>query len=197
MRYLSLILLLLLAACSQDGDPRQVTIDFNGNPTLGDAEAPVQMLFFTDFECTYCKQLSEDLMSLEETYIATGKLRVQVRNFPLGNHMFAFDAALCSLCAEEQDAYWPMYKAIYEKQGALDQDVFMTLARELQLDMDAFAMCMQDSAVANRVQADLAEGKRIGISATPAFILNGVMYSGAPPKDVLIRLLDEALAQAD
>lgn len=81
--------------------PTTATVSIASAPTLGDANAPVTILEFTDFECPYCKSFFTDtLPQLKSTYIDTGKAKLTVRNYPLPFHdPAATKEALAALCA--------------------------------------------------------------------------------------------------
>ena len=170
-----------------------VELAFNENPQIGDPDAPVQLIIFTDFECTYCSQLAADLDEIKDDYLEKKQLRIQIWDYPLEKHEKAFDAAKCAFCADQQGAYWNMYELLYAYQGQLSDSVFIKLANQLNLDESDFRLCMQGEESAAKVHADITSGTEIGVSGTPAFILNGQLYSGAPPKDILIEFIDKQL----
>jgi protein-disulfide isomerase len=184
----------LLVACSENKpNPELVDIEFNSNPILGSEDAPVQLIIFADFECTYCKQLVGYLDGAAKNHIASGKLSAQIWDFPLDIHEHAFSAAICAFCASHQGNYWEMHSLLYESQNAMTVDSFRQFAILLGLDIDSFNVCFASDSARNKIQSDILIGEKIGVEGTPAFILNGNRYSGTPPEDVFLELINSEL----
>ena len=86
-----------------------------GSPILGNLNAPVTLIEFTDYECPFCKKFYKNaLPQLRKDYIDTGKVRLVVRDFPLPFHKHARPAANAAHCAGEQDKFWDMHDALYD-----------------------------------------------------------------------------------
>ena len=185
--------LLLLFQCTTEQQPEKVNISFNDNPEIGSSDAPVQLIVFTDFECGHCKQLAEHLKDMKEDYMDKGLVRLQVWDYPLEFHENAVPAAVSAYCAEEQGSYWEMYDKLYSQQETLSDSLYLVFARDLDLDTMEFQACLLSTSGKAKVDSDFATGEAIGITGTPTFIINGDLYTGAPPKDILIELIEQEL----
>ncbi len=184
------------------GEPTKITyrldeFDLKGHFPRGPASAALTLVEFSDFQCPYCKQLHETLQQLMKKY--PGRVRLYYKHFPLEIHKLAYPMALAAECAQSQkaDAFWLFHDRFFQEQytGA-DPAVLMTRLRawagEAGLDSDRLAACVEQRETADRVDADVGEGRRLGITGTPAVIANGEFFGGAQPLEVFERLLTEA-----
>ncbi len=181
---------------SNGPEPTIVSVEDKGSPSIGSENAPIRLIVFTDFECGYCKDLSDNIESLKKDYVAAGKVRLVIRNFPLEMHENALGAALCASCADEQGAFWEMYRILYENQEDLSDDNFVKWATEIDLDTGSFISCMASEKSLAKINDDISHARELGIEGTPAFIINNEMYVGAPDEELLRQMLDEALEKS-
>lgn len=171
--------------------PATITMD-DVVAEMGDADAAVTIIEYTDYQCPYCARHSvETLPRLITEMVESGRVRYVVKDFPLDSiHPEARDAAVAARCAGEQDAYWSMHDALFISQrewsglGAGANEVFAGLAAELSLDAGEFAACMDSGRYDDVVQANQEEGMSLGVNGTPAFFINGFPVSGAQPYEL-------------
>jgi protein-disulfide isomerase len=142
-------------------------------PYRGDKDAPVTLIEFSDYQCPYCKRHATQVMpTLLSTYVDTGKLRYIMRENPIENlHARAIPASEAALCAGAQDKYWEMHDALFNDQKANTDENFQQMAANLGLDTTAFAECMSTDQFIEQIRADMTEGRRLGVSGTPSFVL--------------------------
>ncbi len=168
--------------------------------TLGSPDAPVTIVEFSDFQCPYCERFyTQTFAQLKENYIDTGKVRFVFKDFPLSFHDKATPAALAAECAGEQDKYWDMHDKLFGEQqrwveSGNPNDAFKEFAKELGLDADQFAECLDSQKYLNEIQADMQEGIAAGVQGTPAFFVNDQFLSGAQPYQVFQKTIDQILA---
>ena len=161
-------------------------------PAKGPESAPVTIVEFSDFECPFCKRIYPTLNQVMDDY--DGRVRLVFRQFPLhALHPNAQKAAEASLCADEQGKFWELHDAIFEGSGGLDVASLKTRAAEIGLDEEAFGSCLDSGEFAEQVAADVAAGRALGVSGTPALFINGRFLSGAQPYDVIARVIDDEL----
>ena len=152
------------------------------DPFIGDENAPVTIIEWSDFECPFCARFySQTLSLIEENYINTGKVKLVFRDFPLSFHPNAQKAAEASECADDQDMFWEMHDKIFENQQTLSTANFKKWAADFGLDTTEFNNCLDSGKYASEVQKDMADGSAAGIRGTPGFIINGELISGAQP----------------
>ena len=153
----------------------RVELPLTNAPALGNDDAPVVLVEFTDYECPYCKRFYDAVFpELKEKYIDTGKLRFISRNFPLPMHSHAEKAAQAAACADEQGKYWQMRASLFANPRALDEESLYAYAKEAGIDAESFRACLNKNAHALKIKEDLADGNSVGISGTPSFVLGRV-----------------------
>jgi Na+:H+ antiporter, NhaA family len=131
-----------------------------------------------DFLCPYCRRLREVFMRLRE---ALGERLVYVfRHFPNERaHPGAELLARASEAAAKQGRFWEMHDSIFGREPPIDEADAMELARAIGLDLDRFARDLESQEVGARVEQDLADGRRNGVTGTPTLFVDGVRYDGA------------------
>jgi len=160
----------------------------------GDANAPVTIIEFSDFECPFCKRfVSQTLPQIEEKYIKTGKVKFVYKNFPLGFYQNSQKAAEAAACSKDQGKFWEMHDMLFNKGVKVGIDGFKQYAVDLGLDATKFNTCLDTDAKASEVQTDLAEGSAAGIRGTPGFLINGKKLSGAQPFEVFQQMIEAEL----
>jgi protein-disulfide isomerase len=175
-------------------EPPRFAVDTAGAPRLGPPAAPVTIVEFSDYQCPYCRAMQPVLEQLAGKY--GDRLSLVVKNFPLANlHPQAPTAAEAALCAGEQGKYWDYRKALYESK-ALDAETVSELARQVDLDAEAFRGCVASRRQKPRVEQDAAEGQQLGVSGTPAYFVNGVFLSGVQPLAAFEKLIEAELQSA-
>lgn len=185
----------------QQPDPASVTPD--DDPALGDPDAPVTIIEFSDFQCPYCRQFEQQAFpQIKSEYIDTGKVRLVFRDFPLTQiHPNALPAAIAAECAHNQDAFWPMHNRLFANQSEWGQssnpnEVFVGYATEIGLDMEPFRQCVENRETLPEISGDFQDGVDGGVRGTPAFFIGGEMLSGAQPFSAFQQRI-EALLNSD
>ncbi len=166
-----------------------------GFPYLGQPDAPVTLMEFTDFDCSHCRDYKlESEEAILEEYVATGQVRYVLHYYsmPAPHSMQAAEAAIC---AGEQGQYFPYQHALFENPARTRAD-FIARAEALGLDTEAFATCWDTSRYHNLLVESTRSARAMGVSATPTFDVNGRLVVGNRP-DVLRQAIEEALGQAD
>lgn len=139
--------------------------------------APVTLVVFADFACGYCRNMNTVLTTLRETF--GDRLRIVYRYYPLGElDSNGGRAAVAAQCAAEQSRFWDYHDAL-QTATDLQPETLTATAVTLGLNQAAFAACQAGGSAAARVQADIAEGDRLGIAGTPTSFLNGIPVVGA------------------
>ena len=174
-----------------------------GEPRMGSDNAPLTIVEFSDFECSYCRRFhTEVLPQLKKDYIATGLVRFIHKDLPLPFHQFAAPAAAAARCAGEQNRYWQMYGAIFDQQTCLECKGITGIADEQGLDSTALQACMQRDSTKALVNTNLSEASLHNIRATPTFIIGktlgpnkhrGTIIEGLVPWPEFKELLDAKL----
>lgn len=165
-----------------------------GTPSKGPADAPVQILEFSDFQCPYCSRVTPTLAKLVETY--GDKVRIAFRDFPLPFHDKAEGAAEAAQCANAQGKFWPYHDKLFGNQGALAPENLKQYAADLGLDAAKFNDCLDKGEFKAAVLKNHQDGESMGVGGTPAFFVNGRFVSGAQPYEAFAAMVDEELQMA-
>lgn len=154
-----------------------------GAPSLGEQDAVVTMVEFTDYQCPFCRQHSlQTKPRLIRDYVETGKLRYVLREFPIESiHPQAMKAAEAALCAGDQGKYWDITALFFQNQRQLKPEQLMAHAEGLELDMAVFKDCFESAKYAEQVRNDLRVGTTAGVRGTPSFFL-GITDPDDPSK---------------
>jgi len=161
-------------------------------PSKGDPKAPVTIVEFSEYECSFCASVEPTVKRVLEQY--PGKVRLVLQNFPLSIHAFAPKASEAALCAGEQGRYWEMHDKLFANQKALGVDSLKAYGRALALDPIAFDKCLDSGRMAAVVEANRKLGESAGVNSTPSFFVNGRPLSGAQPFERFRELIDWELA---
>jgi len=196
--------LLLIAPAFGGGRAQELTqeevvaaLEHDSGSSKGAADAPVVMVDFSDFQCSYCAKFAkETLPRLEERYIRTGKLRLVFRHLAILGEA-SVTASLAAACAQDQGKFWEYHNTLFANRSALafTSTRLKRYAADLPLDRTAFAACLDGKTHAGRVESEGLMGRALGMNGTPAFLINGQLAIGAYPFEVFQRGLDAMLAK--
>ena len=158
----------------------------------GPADAPIQLVEFSDFHCPFCKRVEATIAQVLKKY--EGKIRFIYKDFPIDSlHPQARAASEAARCAGEQGKFWEFHSKIYAGPSDASAATMQAYAKDVGLDAAAFEICRSNRKHQAQVQADIAEGTRFGVSGTPAFFINGRFLSGAQPVEAFSKIIDEEL----
>lgn len=186
--------------------------------SIGDANAPIQIAEYSDFQCPYCKQFfNETEASLTENFVKTGKIYFTYHSAGnwvssnIGAGTESQDAALAAYCAADQNKFWEMHDALFgnnrdaENQGSFTDKRLTAIAESIKLDMTAYQSCYDSGKYKDQVQQDFTDATAAGINGTPFFVMtykvNGETKTetidGAQPITVFQQKIEAALLIAD
>lgn len=158
-------------------------------PTKGGEDAPITIVEFSDFQCSFCRKFwKETLPKIEAEYINAGKARFVYRHLAVLGP-FSERAAEAAECAGEQGKFWPYHDRLFEKAGRL-AFTDARLTEELRLDRAALEACIASGRHTDRILGESALARRLGASGTPTFLINGKLLIGAHPFETFKRILD-------
>lgn len=139
--------------------------------TMGNPDAPIHLVEFSDFECPYCRKLQPELQRISEEY--GDKVKISFKHFPLPNHRGALYTSLAAECANDQGKFWDFKFAIFKTAKPGDKEQIRTTAQGLGLDMTEFESCFSSEKHRGLVEKDLKDGRQVKIAGTPTVFVNG------------------------
>lgn len=192
--------------------PAIVDVALDDDPVLGDKNAPVTLIEFSDYECPFCKRhFDETYPSIKSKYIDTGKVKMIFRDLPLSFHdPMATKEAVAANCARVQGgdgAYYKFHDEIFKRTtsngNGLNDEAIQKIAADLQLNTSLFTACLSDAAQKKEVTDDLAYASTVGADATPTFFvgkstgqtIKGERLVGAYPLTSFETLIEKYLSQ--
>jgi protein-disulfide isomerase len=168
----------------------------------GDPNAPITIVEFSDFQCPYCGRFDADAgQKIDEQYVEAGLVLFGYQHFAfLGPE--SQKAAEASECAAEQDAFWPYHDLLFgrlmgENQGSLSPAGLSQYAAEVGLDTEAFEDCLNSGKYASLVNSQTSGAQSLGVTGTPAFLVNGRPLVGAQPFEVFEQVIEAELGRVD
>jgi len=177
-------------------EPYRLTLNNEGAPAMGPKDAKVTLVEFSDFQCPFCGRFYPTLKQVEQKY--ADKVRIVYRQYPIPSlHPNAFKAAEASLCANDQGKFWELHDLMFQEQEQLTVRELKEKAKRVGMDQKKFDSCLDSGRYTERVQDDIKEGARSGVTGTPALFVNGIeIPGGAVSFDVVAKALDAELARA-
>ncbi|MDF2422305.1 MAG: DsbA family protein [Nitrosopumilus sp.] len=171
-----------------------------GSPIMGSPNAPITILEWGDYQCTFCYKFHQSTLDIiNEDFVKTGKVKIVFKDFPL-NGPDSLLAAEATHCAQDQEKYWQYHDELYdnwggERTGWVTRESLGKFAITVNLDLDKFNKCLDDHKYQNKVMSLHEFGKKIGIDATPSFLVfNGekmIKIRGNQPLEVFLKTFDE------
>jgi len=177
----------------------------NASPILGNPNAPITMVEFGDYQCTFCsKFFHETENSIITNYVKTGKVKILFKDYIiLGQD--SMNAANAAHCANDQKLFWEYHSMLYnnwagEDTGWADLTHLHEFANTLGLDMNVFSRCMSDLKWNELVNLSSIDGQKLGVSGTPTFFVidqnnDVIKIVGAQHYDVFKQIFDSVLEE--
>lgn len=153
---------------------------------IGNPNAPITIVAFSDFQCPFCRRGSENITKILKKY--PKDVKIVFKHFPLAFHKEAIPAAKAAIAAGNQGKFEEMHNLLFANQkdfrqkGELGmQDLLMGYANTLGLDLYRFASDLRVPMTEKLVKEDIVLGERLGVRSTPHFFINGERLSGSQP----------------
>ncbi len=192
------------AAPQQPVQPSRVQVSLDDDPVLGQANAPLTVIEFSDYQCPFCQRAFNDAVAgIKKDYVDTGKVKFVLRDFPLSFHQNAQKAAEAAECAGDQEKYWQMHDKLFEKGQSdgtgLNVADLKNYAKELGLNSATFDNCLDSDKYKAEVEKDFNDGQTAGVSGTPTFYIGNsakgyTQIVGAQPYAVIKQVIEQELA---
>ncbi len=184
-----------------------IKISMDDDPIIGNPDAPITIVEFSDFQCPFCARFHiQTLPLLLEEYIEQDKVKIVFRDFPIQSiHPNALPASIAAECANDQNKFREMHDVLFEKQNSWNRvetddalSLFSQYASDMQLDQELFDSCLTSGKHIPEIQNDLNDGRDYGVSGTPGFFVGNdqigfVELKGAQPFESFKKVIDAQL----
>jgi protein-disulfide isomerase len=159
------------------------------DPNLGNPQARIQIVEFSDFQCPYCAESHTIMRELLDKY--PNDFYYIYRDFPLDDiHPQARLAAQAATCAHQQQKFWSFHDLLFQNQTKLELGNLLNYAQQVGLDTNKFTECLESGSYQAEVKKDQSDGLAAGVSATPTFFVNGEKVEGVVPLDSWEKILN-------
>ncbi|MBN8430979.1 thioredoxin domain-containing protein [Microbulbifer salipaludis] len=171
--------------------PPRLSLDTSGRPLRGNPNAPVTLAVFCSYQSVHCAATNLVLRELLERY--AGWIAVVPFDFPMHYHREGAQAAIAAHCANQQGAPWAYADGLYAKAKTLEVTTFGQLASQLGLAQDAFNQCLDEPERSDRVTADTALARSLGLQSVPVVFVNGLYTKGPRTPEHYAMWIDQEL----
>ena len=156
----------------KEPDPPYYNIAIDDQPARGGATAAVTIVEFTDFQCPACSRTQPIIDEVVKEY--GDRVKLVIRDYPLYTmHANALKAAEAAEAAREQGKYWEYTALLFKNQQALGPADLVEYARQVGMDLTKFQASLNSGKNLEKVQRDMQDGDKIGVSSTPTVFING------------------------
>lgn len=174
-------------------DPPRLPVSLDGVRLRGPKDAPVTIVEYSDFQCPFCRRVQPTLAELVAEY--DGEVRWAFKDMPLSDiHPEAIRAAQAARCADEQGKFWEFRAKLFEQELFTD-GMYTDVAKELKIKDVALLECVNSGKHEQAVMADFNEARSFGIEGTPAFLINGILFTGAQRIEAFRNVIDKELGR--
>ncbi|TCP50008.1 protein-disulfide isomerase [Tamaricihabitans halophyticus] len=170
--------------------------------SLGATDAPVTMVAYSDYRCPYCAKFSTDTEpKLVDQYVKSGVLRIEWRDMPIFGEQ-SISAAKAGRAAAAQGKFWEFNRTVFQHapdrgHADLTESTLVRYAKQAGVDdIERFRQELTGDRYDAAVRKDSSEATSIGVTSTPAFVINGQPVLGAQPIDEFTSVIDAAAEQA-
>lgn len=183
---------------STENSSTESTVDITTIPaSLGNADAPVLIEEYSDFQCSICRRYVTTLKDdVNAAFVDTGMVQVKFHHYiKYGEESIL--AGQAAECANEQGKFWEYHRTLYDNQkginrGSFTNESLMMFAEQLELDTVAFETCLTSGKYREKVENDTETGKKRGVTTTPTFVVNGKVVGNLTSVDLFREVIEKA-----
>lgn len=161
------------------------------NYWVGDSDAELVIVEFSDFECPYCAQSAPVLRKIVQKY--SNNVKLIYRDFPLHDNSKLI--ATVARCAGEQMKFWQMHDKLFERTGQISEREIENLARSVGINVSELNECRDNPKHDGLINKDISDGLTLGVSGTPTWIINGYVVEGALSEEHWDEIINRALLE--
>jgi len=165
-------------------------VDVGKSPVIGNANAPVTVVAFLDYQCPYCAKIYPLLQEVLKKY--PNDVKLVIKHFPLAMHKSAEKAARAALAAAMQNKYEKVNELFFTNFTKLNDDTIRGYVKDSGADMQGFEKDIESARVKDIMQQDAEASKKARVRAVPTILINGIAPKGRSI-EVFSQIVDEEL----
>lgn len=161
------------------------------DPSFGPADAPITIVEFSDFQCSFCQKQEDVLKNILKEF--DGKIRLVWKDYPENNpKTISWKASVAARCAEKQDKFW-LYHDLLFSTSSLNEEKLSDFAGKLDLDKDKFQACLKDNDISRKIKDNVLEADALDISGVPYIYVNDTGFIGEVTAEELRTVISSKL----
>lgn len=166
----------------------------SNDPSFGPNDAKINIVMFSDYECSYCQKVENILNSVIADY--QDKARIIWKDYPDNNTAsLSWQASVAARCAWEQGKFWEYHDLLFSNSNSLNPNLFLSLASELNLDKSAFGICLENKNISQLIYNNVMEAQALDIIGVPFIFVNDKEIMGDVSIEDLKKIVEEELAK--
>ncbi len=164
------------------------------SPVQGSDQREIILIEFSDFQCPFCAKAHDTVEQFMQRH--QQQVTLVYKHLPLTKiHPEALPAAKAAWAAQQQGKFWDYHESLFNRQEELGEDLYLELAKSLNLNLEQFNRDRNSDAALKAIQADVQLATGLGASGTPFFVMNGEIFSGAVDLTKMEEVLDTVKQQ--
>lgn len=161
------------------------------DPSAGPDDAPITIVQFSDFKCSFCQKQEEVLKNVIKEF--DGKIRLVWKDYPENDSQsISWKASVAARCAEEQDKFWPYHDLLFST-TKLDEGKLLSFAAKLGMNKNKFQACMENNEIAGKVKDNVMEADALDINGVPYIYVNDTEFIGEVTAEELRTVINSKL----
>lgn len=158
------------------------------DPSLGSDSAPIKIVIYSDFTCSFCKTQEEVIKKITAEY--KDKVKIIWKDYPENKKSSAsYLASVAARCSFDQGKFWPYHDRLFASSN-LSQEKFIEIAKEMSLDMNKFNSCIEDKNTRFMIDQNMEEANALEITGVPSIYVNNMGFTGDVTYDELKKIID-------
>ena len=158
-------------------NPKKPEIDPN-RPILGNPNAPITIVEYSDFLCSYCAIAARTIKNLRELY--PDKIRVIFKHKPANTNSFIIALYFEAIAKQNPAKAWEFADKIFEQQDEIENEgSIINIALSIGINKEEISKIGEKKDLFKIIEKDKKEAHKFGIKATPVFLVNGIKLKGA------------------
>lgn len=161
----------------------------SSDPSIGNKDATVTIVEYSDFECSFCAEQEKNVRQLiREKY--KDKVKLAWKDYPTADKSASsFKASRAARCADEQGEFWSYHDKLFEAEREMNKGLFIDIANELDLNLDNFLSCYKEGKVDDKIMSNIKEADELGLPGVPFFYVNDQEILGSIEKENLEKII--------
>ena len=159
----------------------------NSDPSIGSKDPIINIVYFSDFKCSYCFDQEVIFKNILNKY--EDKVRLIWKDYPENNFdTQSYQASIAARCASKQGAFWQYHDILYQS-DSLDKKLFLQIAQKLNLDIDQFERCLESKNIITSIENNIYEAQILGIRGVPYIYVDNIEFMGEVSEDEIEKII--------